>query len=110
MIRAKAQSTSMETLSFRPQGEILYRSLSFVRDDGAWPVTLRSRRFGRYRVCSHFGQNLKVGGELWNHILPTRTSLGTFAVNTMLGLCPRSAGAAGPDLRKILIQRHKIAK
>src|SRR6266545_2282369 len=44
MSRAKAQRPPRGSWSFRPKGEIFLRSLTFVRDDGAWPVTLRSWR------------------------------------------------------------------
>ena len=35
----KGAKCAKGSLSFRPKGEIFLRSLTFVRDDGAWPVT-----------------------------------------------------------------------
>ena len=42
-------------MSFRPKGEIFLRSLAFARDDGPWPVTLRSWRLGAIKRIMVFG-------------------------------------------------------
>src|SRR6266540_5256721 len=46
IVSRKGAKAPRGSLSFRPKGEIFLRSLTFVRDDGAWPVTLRSWRLG----------------------------------------------------------------
>jgi hypothetical protein len=44
--RAKhAKLAKKEPLSFRPKGEIFFRSLAYARDDGPWPATLASFAF-----------------------------------------------------------------
>ena len=62
--RRNAKPAKKDSLSFRPTGEIFFRSLAFARDDGPWPATLaafaplRESWFSRF-LRQYSDQNFK---------------------------------------------------
>src|SRR6266511_5005107 len=86
------QSTPRGSLSFRPKGEIFLRSLTFVRDDGAWPVTWRlgdlarvNPRFHELPPFGEFAQTTQTFKYSNTHFFPDYAGKKRFAYRRTAG-------------------------